>query len=126
MITQEQRTVRQTYMRSYTIVSLTGETYWGGLASILSAKCSVCRMEIAFPTSSKVASLSRSKQRECNVAAVWGQMVTGGGHTPLAEAMPVLGVPVMSKKSFIAIEKEIGNICSTYPLHLVSQIRTTA
>jgi len=89
-------------------VSLTGETYRGGLASILSAKCSGCRMEIAFPTSSKVASVSGAKRWECNMAAVWGQMVTGGGHAPLAEAMSVLGVPVMSKKSFIAIEKEIG------------------
>lgn len=42
------------------------------------------------------------------MAAVWGQMVTGGGHAPLAEAMSVLGVPVMSKKSFIVTEKEIG------------------
>ena len=89
-------------------VSLTGETYQGGLAYILSAKCSGCRMEMAFPTSSKVASVSEAKRWECNMAAVWGQMVTGGGHTPLAEAMSVLGVPLMSKKSFIAIEKEIG------------------
>ena len=66
-------------------------------------------MEIAFPTSSKVASLSGSTRWECNMAAVWGQMATGGGHAPLAEAMSVLGVPVMSKKSFIAIEKEIGS-----------------
>ena len=89
-------------------VSLTGETYRAGLASILSAKCSGCRMEIAFPTSSKVASLSGSQLWECNVAAVWGQMATGGGHAPLAELMSVLGVPVMSKKSFIATEKEVA------------------
>ena len=63
---------------------------------------------MVFPTSSKVASLSGSKRWECNVAAVWGQMATGGGHTPSAEAMTVLGVPVMSKKSFLATEKEIG------------------
>ena len=65
-------------------------------------------MEIACPTSSKVTSLGGSKRWECNVAAVWGQMATGGGHAPLAEMMSIFGLPVMSKKSFIAIEKEIG------------------
>ena len=89
-------------------ISLIGETYRGGLASVLSARCSGCRAEIAFPTSSRVASLSGTKRWESNLAAVWGEMVTGGGHAPLAEAMSVLGVPVMTKKSFIAIEKEIG------------------
>ena len=34
-------------------LSLVGETYCSGLASVLSAKCSGCRMEVAFPTSSK-------------------------------------------------------------------------
>jgi len=34
-------------------------------------------------------------------------MATGGGHAPLAESMAVLGVPSLSKKSFMAIEKRI-------------------
>ena len=89
-------------------VSLVGETYCGGLASILSAKCSGCRIELAFPTSSKVSSLGGARRWECNMAAVWGQMVTGGGHAPLEEAMSVLGIPVMAKKSFIATEKDIA------------------
>ncbi len=89
-------------------ISLTGETYRGGLASILTAKCSGCRMELAFPTSSKVTSLSGARRWECNLAAVWGQMVTGGGHAPLQEAMSILGVPVMTKKAFIATEKDIA------------------
>ena len=38
-------------------VSLTGERYREGLASVLSATCSGCRMEVAFPTSSKVTRL---------------------------------------------------------------------
>ena len=92
-------------------ISLIGETYRHGLASVLSAKCSGCRMEVAFPTSSKVhiASLGRSKRWECNLAAVWGQMATGGGHAPLCETMSVLGVPVLTKKSFIATEKVLGS-----------------
>lgn len=48
---------------------------------------------------------------ECNLAAVWGQMSTGGGHSQLQETMSVLGVPVMSKASFISIEKDIGVLC---------------
>ena len=89
-------------------VSLVGETYRGGLASILGAKCDGCRAELAFPTSSKVSTASGGKRWECNAAAVWGQMATGGGHAPLTEAMSVLGVPVMTKKSFVHTEKEIG------------------
>ena len=37
-------------------ISLTGERYREGLASVLSATCSGCRMEVAFP-SSKVTGL---------------------------------------------------------------------
>ena len=38
-------------------VSLTGERYREGLASVLSASCNSCRLEVAFPTSSKVTGL---------------------------------------------------------------------
>ena len=40
-------------------------------------------------------------------------MSTGGGHTPLQESMAVLGVPTMTKKSFIAAEKRIGSWWAT-------------
>ena len=89
-------------------ISLTGERYREGLASVLSATSSGCRMEVAFPTSSKVTGLGGGQRWECNLAAVWGQMSTGGGHAPLAESMSVLGVPVMTKKSFVATEKALG------------------
>ena len=36
-------------------------------------------------------------------------MATGGGHAPLTESMAVLGIPSLAKKSFIAIEKCIGD-----------------
>ena len=42
------------------------------------------------------------------MAAVWGKMSTGGGNACLTETMSVLGVPALSKKSFIASEKAIG------------------
>ena len=64
-------------------ISLIGETYRNGMASVLSAKCSSCRMEIAFSTSQKFEGVGSGKRWECNVAAVWGQMSTGGGHAHL-------------------------------------------
>ena len=45
---------------------------------------------------------------ECNLAAVWGQMSTESGQ--LEETMSVVGVPVMSKKSFIQTERDIGEV----------------
>ena len=45
---------------------------------------------------------------ECNLAAVWGQMSTGGGNASLYETMSVLGMPVMTKKSFVATKKALG------------------
>ena len=42
------------------------------------------------------------------MSAVWGQMVTGGGYSQLEESMSVLGVPVMTKASFISTERDIG------------------
>ena len=40
-------------------------------------------------------------------------MSTGGGHAPLQESMATLGVPTMTKRSFIAAEKRIGEWWST-------------
>jgi len=35
-------------------------------------------------------------------------MSTGGGHAPLQESMAALGIPTMTKRSFVAAEKRIG------------------
>lgn len=82
-------------------VILDGETRHG-LASILTGKCSKCSHCITLETSSKVKGPSNYARWECNLAAVWGQMATGGGHSHLEETMGVLGVPVMTKSSFIS------------------------
>ncbi len=47
---------------------------------------------------------------ETNLAAVWGQMSTGGGHSNLEETMSVMGVPVMTKSTFIETENAIGEV----------------
>ena len=39
---------------------------------------------------------------------MWGQMATGTGHSQQEETMGVMGVPVMSKASFIQTERDIG------------------
>ena len=79
-----------------------------GLASILTGQCSKCTHAISLETSPKVKAPSNYSRWECNLAAVWGQMVTGGGHSHLEESMGILGVPVMSKASFINTERKIG------------------
>lgn len=40
-----------------------------------------------------------------NLAVVWGQTATGGGHTPLQEQMSAIRAPVMAKKSFTKTQK---------------------
>ena len=88
-------------------IVLDGETRQG-LASILRGQCSVCEHTITLETSQKVKGPRQYCRWECNLAAVWGQMATGGGHSHLEESMSVLGVRVMSKASFINTERDIG------------------
>ena len=88
--------------------SLIGESKRSGLASVLYAKCSRCHKKMPFSTSSKVHGLSGRKRWEVNLAAVWGQMATGGGHYPLREQLSVMGVPAMTKKSFTHTEETVG------------------
>ena len=39
-------------------------------------------------------------------AAVWGQMMSGGGHTTLTKALAFTGVPVMTRLPLITAEKK--------------------
>ena len=88
-------------------IILFGEITHAGLASILSSRCAGCLQEFKFSTSSKVQGITGGKCWKTNLAAVWGQMCTGGGHMPLAETMVVLGVQTMSKQSFVSTERKI-------------------
>ena len=78
-----------------------------GLASILSTECG-CGHKINLETSRKIKGPSGYHRWEINLAAVWGQMATGGGHSTLQETMAYCGVPVMAKKSFTKAERSIG------------------
>ena len=88
-------------------VILTGEER-DGLASIISTQCSRCHHTITLETAKKVKGPRGYRRWECNLAAVWGQMAIGGGHTQLQETMSTLGVPVMTKKNFVQSEHSIG------------------
>ena len=73
-----------------------------GLASIISTECSGCGHVVKLETSPKVAGPSGYNRWEINLAAVWGQMCTGGGNATLQESLGYVGVSVMTKKSFIS------------------------
>ena len=75
-----------------------------GLASIISSRCSKCSFNIPLTTSHKVRGPTGISRWEAKLAAVWGQMMTGRGHSKLQETMSTLGVPVMSPKNFINTE----------------------
>jgi len=71
-----------------------------GLSSVLTSHCTSCYLV----TLRKVKGLSGRPYWESNLAVVWGQMSTGGGHATLTE-MAILEIPTMTKKSFMAAEK---------------------
>ena len=89
-------------------IVLQGERYQAGFASILTSYCTGCKKQFSFSTTSKVSGMNGGQYWEANLAAVWGQMVTGNGHEPLSEVMAVMGVPTMTKASFVHSEHHIG------------------
>ena len=78
------------------------------VGSVLSYKCRGCEETISFATSTKIKIFSGHNYWSCNIAAIWGQMATGGGFNHLEESMAILGIPVMTKQAFIATEEIIG------------------
>ena len=93
--------------KSYNEISI-NEQKREGLASVFTIHCNGCSEDFTLATSAKVKGPSGHQYWENNLAAVWGQMSTGGGHAILQETMSVLGLPTMTKKSFMATERRIG------------------
>ena len=62
--------------------------------------------------SSKVKGITNKPHWEANVAAMWGQMSTGGGHSTLSETMAVLSAPIINKSYFISTEKRMVGCAS--------------
>ncbi len=76
----------------------------------LAKHSSFCEGEITLigeklQTSSKIKGPRNYSRWECNLAA---EMTTGGGHSRLEESLGVMGVPVMTKRTFINTERGIG------------------
>ena len=80
------------------------------LASILSSTCTQCGGCIRLEMSHKVMGPNGYECWESNLSTVWGQMSTSNGHNNLQDAMSVLGVPIMSKMTFIQTERDIGEM----------------
>ena len=78
------------------------------MASIICSHCSKCSFVIPLTTSKKVPGPSGISRWEVDLAAVCGQMFTGGCHSKLKETMSMLDVPVVSPKNFIITEWSIG------------------
>ena len=84
-------------------IVLVGEHNRAGFCSVLSSCCVGCIMEFQFSTSSRVQGMSGGHYWEYNLAAVWGQMATGGGHAPLKESMSVLCIYTFHVKEVIHV-----------------------
>ena len=89
-------------------LTVIGEKDREGLASIIGCKFKGCGHELIFNTSTKTKGLTGNMFWTNNLAAVWGQMTTGGGFNTLEESLSVLNVPVMTKRSFVHTEQVIG------------------
>ena len=88
-------------------IMLNGETR-NGLALFCLVVAPVVVMKSSFKLLKKVKGPNGYQRWECYLAAVWGQMSTDGGHSVLQESLSTLGIPVMSKSSFIHTERDIG------------------
>ena len=97
----------QTIAQSSDSFTMIGEKQ-EGLASIIGCKFKGCGHELIFNTSTKTKGLTGKMFWTNNLAAVWGQMTTGGGFNTLEESLSVLNVLVMTKQSFMHTEQIIG------------------
>ena len=92
------------------------------------AKCSKFNEEITFTPCNKV-ELKKPNGRvrstypyQVNVEAVMGQMTTGGGCISLEELLCTIGIPLISKPTFIEIEMHLGSCFEAYLGELMLQV----
>ena len=80
---------------------LEGELSHIGLAVVLLAKCSKCQVEFTINSSRRITnSTNCSKKWHINLAAVLGQMSSGGGNARLEHILTTMGIPSMRKELF--------------------------
>ena len=119
------QTITQHSVACQSPVELIGELRRNGLCSTLLAKCSKCNEEITFTSCNKV-ELKKPDGKvrstyQANVEAVIGQMATGGGCNNLEELLCTIGIPSMSKPTFIEIERLLGSFFEAYLGELMLQ-----
>ena len=102
--------IAQSSDESFNALTMISEKGREGLASIIGCKFTGCGYELFFSTSTKTKGLTRNMFWTNNLAAVWGQMTTGGGFNTLEESLSVLNILVMTKRSFMHTEQIIGKL----------------
>ena len=86
---------------------LEGETHVG-LATVISARCTNCHQEFKISSSTYTTTSTGAKKWHINIAAVLGQMSTGGGNARLEKVLTTMGVPGMRKQLFRSTEQFLG------------------
>lgn len=84
-----------------------GETN-AGLAVVFSAVCSKCEAHYTIRSSHQITASDGKKCWAVNMAAVLGQISTGGGHARLNSTLATLDIPGMSKRMFTSTEDFLG------------------
>ena len=74
-----------------------------GLAVILIVRCTKCQKKFEIHTSSKVQ--NQKGMWQVNIAAVLGQVITGGGCAQLNNSLAPMNIPGMSKRLFTRTEQ---------------------
>ena len=85
-----------------------GETN-AGLAVVFSAACSKCGAHYSVGSSHQITTNDGKRRWGVNMAAVLGQMSTGGGHTRLNSTLATFNIPGMSKRMFSCTEQFLGD-----------------
>ena len=109
-VTQHVATCSACHMVAHSsdVLTIFGEKDRKGLASIMGCRFKGCGQKLTFNTFTKTTGLTGNVFWTNNLAAVWGQMMVGGGFNSLEESLSALNIPVMTKRSFIHAEQVIG------------------
>ena len=87
---------------------LDGEMH-AGLASILSVKCLKCGTKFQINSSKRVKTADGHQRWVVDVAAVLGQMATGGGASSLTCSVTPMNVPGMPKRLYSTTERLLSD-----------------
>ena len=75
---------------------------------VLAVSCSKCKQQFRIHSSTRVSTHSGAKKWSVNLAAVLGQMSTGGGNSRLDNVLKTMGVLGKPKRMFMATEQFLG------------------